>query len=309
MKNMMKKIILLLTVFLSVAASAQQFPSMEGYNINLYSLSSGYTGLYNTKTLFADYRSDWTGMAGGPVTYQLSYNDRIGNNVGLGGKLLYDRTDIFKQIIVLGTYSYDVELKKEHYINFALSAGVYRNSIDIAKYFNNPDYVQDQVLMYGSDNSKIKFATDISALYHFREINAGILFSNIMFGTAQYKNNSLTYKPLKNYQVHASYNLKVGTNWNFRPTILVRGGQNVPMQFEVAPTVMWDKRIWAAIIYRTGGVLGGSFGGEIVNGLMINYSYNLSSNVAMSTFGSHQVTLGVRLFKQPKAIAERKISE
>ncbi len=293
----MKKILIILIGLVSTTAFGQQFPSMEGYNINLYNLSSAYTGLQNIKTVFVDYRSDWSGMYAGPVTYQLSYNDRAGDKIGLGGKFVYDRTDIFKQIILLGTYAYDVNLTKDHYINFALSAGFFRNSIDIAKYYNNPDYALDQVLLYGSDNSKLKFATDISALYHFKNLDAGILFSNIMFGTARYKNNSLTYKPLKNFQVHTSYNFNVGEKWSLRPTLLLKGGQNVPIQFEVAPTAMWNKRIWGALIYRSGGVFGGSFGGEVYNGLMINYSYNLSTNVAMSTFGSHQVTLGVRIFK------------
>lgn len=301
----MKKLKIILTgLVFSTFAFGQQFPSMEGYNINLYSLSSAYTGLSNIKTVFADYRSDWTGMSGGPVTYQLSYNDRVGEKVGLGGKFVYDRTDIFKQVILLGTYAYDLEMNKEHHINLALSMGFFSNSIDIGKYFNDPDYVQDQVLMYGSDNSKIKFATDISALYHFRELDAGILFSNIMFGTARYKNNSLTYKPLKNFQIHTSYNFRLGEKWDLRPAILLRGGQNVPMQLEIAPSAMWKKSIWAALIYRTGGVIGGSFGGEIYNGLMLNYSYNLSTRVAMNTFGGHQVTLGVRLVRLKPASGE-----
>lgn len=297
----MKKLIIFLSFLVPMAASGQQFPSMEGYNINLYSLSSAYAGLHNIKTAFIDYRSDWTGMNGGPVTAQLSYNDRFGKKIGVGGKFVYDKTDIFKQTIFLATYAYDVELTENHFLNLALSAGIFRNTIDLAKYYSDPEYVQDQVLLYGSENSKIKFATDISALYHHGNIEAGVLFSNIMFGTARYKNNSLTYKPLKNYMVHASYNFLLGEKWSLRPSFLIKGGQQVPLQVEIAPAAMWNKRIWAVLLYRSGGVFGGSFGGEVYNGLMINYSYNLSTRVAMSTFGSHQVTLGVRLFKLPIA--------
>ena len=47
----------------------------------------------------------------------------------------------------------------------------------------------------------------------------------------------------------------------------------------------------------TGGIWGIGFGGEVYDGVLLNYSYNLSSNVALNTFGSHQFTLGVRLFK------------
>ena len=77
--------------------SAQQLPFMEGYNINPYSLSPAFAGIHNINTLFLDYRSDWAGIEGGPTTYQMSYNTNIFKKVGVGGKFIYDKTDIFKQ--------------------------------------------------------------------------------------------------------------------------------------------------------------------------------------------------------------------
>ncbi len=38
-------------------------------------------------------------------------------------------------------------------------------------------------------------------------------------------------------------------------------------------------------------------GGEVYNGILLNYSYNLSTNVALNTFGSHQISLGVMIFE------------
>ena len=78
--------------------------------------------------------------------------------------LFIDRTDIFKQILVLGTYTYEVKINKEHTLNFGLSLGFYRNSIDLTKYYNDPTYVQDLVLLYGQQQSKLKFASDFSIL-------------------------------------------------------------------------------------------------------------------------------------------------
>jgi hypothetical protein len=40
------------------------------------------------------------------------------------------------------------------------------------------------------------------------------------------------------------------------------------------------------------------FGAGITDGIILNYSYNLSTNVALNTFGSHQITIGVRIFKK-----------
>jgi type IX secretion system PorP/SprF family membrane protein len=295
----MKKIIILLIVFIPAMVFGQQFPFMEGYNINPFILSPAYAGIHNAKRVFVDYRSDWTGLDGGPRTYELSYNDKIGK-VGFGGRFIYDKTDIFKQTIILGTYSYEVNIAKDHYINFALSLGFFRNSIDLAKYFNDPNYVQDRALLYGQQDSKIKFATDISALYRYRQIEAGILFSNVMFGTVKYANSDMTYKPLKNFLIHATYLFDINPDWSLATTTILRGGEHVPMIFEIMPTITWNKRIWANALFRTWGIFGAGAGVEIVDGVLLNYSYNMSTNVALNTFGSHQVTLGVRIFNPPK---------
>jgi hypothetical protein len=52
---------------------------------------------------------------------------------------------------------------------------------------------------------------------------------------------------------------------------------------------------------RTGGIFGVGVGGEVYKGLIFNYSYNFSTNVALNTFSSHQLTLGVRIFNPTKS--------
>lgn len=275
---------------------AQQFPFMEGYNINPFSMSPSYAGIKNPRTLFVSYRSDWSGVDGGPSTCNLSYSDRLGKKVGLGGNFIFDKTDIFRQTMLMGTYSYEVQLAKDHTVNFALSTGFYRNSIDLGKYYNDMSFVDDAVLTLGREKSKIKLATDISALYRFKQIEAGVLFSNVMFGTAKYSDKDLTYKPMKNYLIHASYDFRVSSSIAIKPMVLLRGGENYPSQLELAAEARYMEKFQAMLIYRTGGIWGMGIGGEIYNGVLLNYTYNLSTNVATNTFGSHQITLGVRLF-------------
>lgn len=296
-KLFMKKL-LYISVLLIITTNlfAQQFPLLEGYSINPFSFSPAYAGILNNKTVFMDYRSDWSGLEGGPTTCQLSYNDKFSDKVALGGKFIYDKTDIFKQTLLMGSYSYEIKVAKDHVLNLALSAGFYRNSIDLSKYYNDPEYVQDLVLYNGQEKSKIKFATDVSVLYRYKQLEAGILFSNLMFGTVKFRDSDLAYKPLKNYQLHTSYLYSIDEKWSVKPALIMRGGQNIPAQLEIASSVFWDNRFWGTATFRTGGIFGLGFGGEVFEGILINYSYNLSSNVAINTFGSHQLTLGVKIF-------------
>jgi type IX secretion system PorP/SprF family membrane protein len=299
----MKKLIYVsLLLLIPIGIYGQQFPFMEGYNVNPYSMSPAFAGLKNIKTLFIDYRSDWTGVNGGPQTYQLSYNDRAFERVGLGGSFIYDKTDIFKQTLLMGTYSYEIKVAEGHLLNLGLSVGFYRNSIDLAKYFNNPTYVQDNVLIYGLQKSKMKFATDLSALYRFRNFEGGILLSNVMFGSARYNSSDIAYKPTKNFLVHGSMDFKIGENWGIKPFVLVRGGQHYPTQLELASQVNYLQKLWGTAVFRTGGIWGLGFGGEVYKGFLLNYSYNLSSNVSLNAFGSHQITLGIRIFELSKIL-------
>jgi type IX secretion system PorP/SprF family membrane protein len=299
----MKKLVYLsLLLLIPKGLHGQQFPFMEGYNVNPYSMSPAYAGLKNTRTLFLDYRSDWTGIEGGPRTYQLSYNDRILEKIGVGGIFIYDKTDIFKQTLLLGTYNYEVKIVEGHLLNLGLSVGFYRNSIDLAKYYNNPDYVLDNVLMYGLQKSRIKFATDLSAMYRHGNIETGILFSNVMFGSAKYNSSDIAYKPTKNFLLHASYDYVINEKWSVKPFVLLRGGQHYPTQLELASQVTFIKNFWGTAVFRTGGIWGLGFGGEIYKGIILNYSYNLSSNVSMNAFGSHQLTLGIRIFEIGKTL-------
>ncbi len=294
----MKKITYIaLLILVPVGLYGQQFPFLEGYNVNPFNMSAAYAGLYNPATLFADYRTDWIGVDGGPVTYQLSYNDRIFEKVGVGGRFIYDKTDIFKQTILLGTYTYELDIATDQKLNLGLSAGIFRNSIDLARYYNSPDYVQDGVLLYGLLKSKIKFATDFSALYRFRNLEGGIVFSNVMYGSAKYNSSDIAYNPILNYLIHASYNHLINELWAVKPFVLFRGGRNYPKQIELATEVTFNKRYWATAVYRSGGVWGFGLGGKINDEILLNYSYNLSSNVALNAFGSHQVTLGISLNK------------
>jgi type IX secretion system PorP/SprF family membrane protein len=310
----MKRVIIILIVLIPSVLFGQQFPFMEGYNVNPFSLSPAYAGIHNSKTLFIDYRSDWSGIAGAPTTCELSYNDKLPekkklggdfiydqsdifkNNVGLGGRFIYDKTDIFKQTLLLGTYAYEIRVAKDQKVNFALSAGFYWNSVDLGKYYNDPKYVQDIALTVGLVKSKVKFATDVSALYRYKQVEAGILFSNIMFGSARYRNTNLTYKPLKNYLLHGSYLFVLDNSWSAKPSFILRGGQNIPMQVEIGSSIIWNNRFWGTTLFRTGGIFGLGLGGEIYDGIILNYSYNIINDVFIYSYGSHQLSLGIRIF-------------
>jgi len=264
-----------------------------------YSLAPSYAGNYNQKYLIMGYRSDWTGIDGGPKTLRISYNDLLPKmeNAGVGGKIIYDKAGIFSQLYVLGSYSYNLKLSEDHHVMFGLSMGIYKNRLNLLDYYNDPTYTIDPSLISQDINSKIKFMSEFSAVWTYKGIEAGLLFSNLSFGDASYKEVDLKYNPLMNYQFHATYLYTITEDWDVSPLIIVRGGKDIKTQFELAGQVMYLKRFSASLVYRDPGILGFGLGANIDKGLKIAYNFNLATNVALGAFNNHEISLGINIFE------------
>jgi type IX secretion system PorP/SprF family membrane protein len=294
----MKKLIFILSTLLTGATlSAQQIPLSENYFIDKYSFAPSYAGNFNTKFLFLGYRSDWTGIDGGPKTFRLSFNDAFMNNAGLGGKIIYDKAGIFSQLYILGSYSYRLKVNENNNILFGLSAGLYHNTLHIVDYYNDPNYNADPSLISQDVKSKLKFMSDISLVWAMKGFEAGFMFSNINFGDANYDEVDVKYKPLANFQFHTTYDWKVAENWDIVPLAILRGGKYIKSQFEIAAQVMYQQKVWGSLLFRDPGVWGIGVGAGIGKGLKISYNFNLASNVALNVFNNHEVCLGINIFE------------
>jgi len=294
----MKKIIIIsiATLFWGTL-SAQQWPVSENYFMDKYSLAPSYAGNFNPKYLVTGYRSDWTGISGGPKTFKLSYNDFLPfmKNAGYGGKIIYDKAGIFSQLYILGSYSYNLKLSDDQHLLFGLSAGIYRNRLNLLEYYNDPNYNIDPSLISQNINSKLKFMSDVSAVWIWQKFETGIMISNISFGDASYKEVNLKYNPLANFQVHATYLYSVNDNWEIIPIAIYRGGKYIKGQFEIASQVVWQKKLIGSLVFRDPGIIGVGLGVNINKGLKIAYNFNYATNVAMGVLNNHEISLGINI--------------
>ncbi|MBN2863469.1 MAG: PorP/SprF family type IX secretion system membrane protein [Bacteroidales bacterium] len=295
---MKKLVIISILTVLAVTLKAQQAPLSESYFMDKYTLAPSYAGNFSPKFLFLGYRSDWSGVAGGPMTFRLSYNDVLMQNAGYGAKIVYDKAGIFNQLFVLGSYSYNLNVSGEHHVLFGISAGLYHNSLNLLDYYNDPNYNIDPALVQDDVKSKVKFMSNISLVYAFKDFEAGVVLSNISFGDATYKvAEDLKYNPVSVFQVHASYLINVAEGWDITPFALVRGGKDIKPQVEIASQVMWQKKIMGSLVFRDPGILGIGLGAYIDKGLRIGYNFNFATNVAMNIYNNHEVTVGFNIFE------------
>jgi type IX secretion system PorP/SprF family membrane protein len=299
---MKKPAIVLISIFLEGLIFAQQMPVSENYFMDRSTLSSSYAGHDEPGSLFTSFRSDWTGINGGPKTLRVSYGDEIKKNAAFGVKLIYDKAGIFNQIYLMGTYSYNINLTEEHKVLLALSTGIYQNKLNFSDYYNDPKYNIDPVLTHQDVPSKLKFMSDFSALYSYKGLYAGIMFANINFGDAKYSDVNVTYKPLANYMLHASYSIGINKRWNINPLIYMRGGKFIKSQIGIATMVMYQENIWMSLSFRDPGIWGFGLGANISRGIKLSYNFNISSTVSARVYNNHEISLGIRikeLIKKP----------
>jgi type IX secretion system PorP/SprF family membrane protein len=292
---MKKSITALISILFHGVIFAQQMPVSENYFMDKYALSSSYAGHFDPGSFFTGFRSDWTGISGGPKTLRISYSDMFMTNAGFGGKIIYDKAGIFGQLYVLGTYSYSLPIANGHKVLLALSAGIYYNRINFTDYYNNPNYNIDPVMIQQDVTSKLKFMSDFSALYLFKGIEAGIMFANINFGDAKYNEVDVAYKPLANYQLHASYSFRISERWNVNPIIYFRGGKNISDQVGIASMVKYQNNIWFSLSFRDPGIWGFGFGTNITKGIRISYNFNFALSVPINIYNNHEISIGVNI--------------
>ncbi|MCB8999836.1 MAG: PorP/SprF family type IX secretion system membrane protein [Bacteroidales bacterium] len=296
----MKKLFLIISgIIIGFVVYSQQSPLSENYFMDKYSLAPSFAGNFNPGYLITGYRSDWTGIDGGPKTIRISFNDAISKmpETGYGGKIIYDKAGIFNQLFVLGSYSYNLEINKEHHILFGLSGGVYKNMINLVDYYNDPNYTLDPSLINKDVSSNPKFMSDFSAIWIFKGMETGITISNISFGDARYKEVNIKYNPLANYQFHAAYSYDISSDWTINPLVILRGGQYIKSQFEMAAQVIYLKKVWSSLVFRDPGIWGIGIGADVEKGIKIAYHFNFASNVTLGAFNNHEISLGLNIFK------------
>jgi type IX secretion system PorP/SprF family membrane protein len=294
----MKRYIVFIVLLIPAFIKGQQLPLTESYLIDPFVLSSAYAGVHNTNTLLANYRSDWTGISGGPKTFRLSYHQELPvlKNVSVGAKLMSDQMDIFHQNYFLTSYAYKLQVGENQFLNFGLSFGFYRNSIRLDKYYDSPDYQLDPGLTADFEKSKIKFMTDYGVLYRWKDLEAGMVFVNVSFGSSHYENApQIDNKPLANYIFHAAYLYRLNGTWSIKPFVMLKAGKDIPSQLELAAQAYYKEKYWTSLLYRGRGIWSIGIGGEILEGVMLAYSYNAGYDIEISAFQNHELSLGLNL--------------
>lgn len=284
----MKRIILALLVFQSLASQAQQDPLYSQYQFNQLMINPAYAGIYNRFAVGAISRFQWAGIDGSPKTNTITAQSALAEGrIGLGALILNDRFGVSNNYEIQLATSYNIKFSEDSKLAMGIQGGFVQFGYDFSGV--NMDFLDDPEIVNNHNNiSKPNFGAGLMFMHSNFFIGASvprILNVSVADGSTQ----SERYK--RHYYLTAGVTTEINRN-PVKATALFRSMAGQANSMDVTLSALLDNVMWAGISvrdFRHFGVLG-IF--EIGESLKLGYSFELpTNNLIHGNYGTHEVSI------------------
>jgi type IX secretion system PorP/SprF family membrane protein len=300
MKKLFFKLAFVFLISLSNKIIAQQDPMYTMYMLDKMLINPAYTGSSNWVVGTLKYRQQFMGFEGGPVTETFNFHSPIQKrHIGLGFKIISDRTAIVNNLNVSAYYAYHLNFAGGK-LSIGLEGGIINQKIDYPKLIlTNPI---DNSIPHEAANSLVP------------DGSAGIYYQKKQF----YLGISACHLIKKNFNYHTinkpgshEYNhmyllmgkvFSISEKWSFEPSMLLKYQVAAPFQGDVNALLSYKDRIGVGIQYRSGDAIAGLIKINIWENLRMAYSYDMTiSGLSSYSKGAHEIILsyGIKLAPPP----------
>jgi len=290
----MKKLIIALGLFVSVAAQAQQDAMFTHYMYNTLAVNPAYVGSRDALTVTAINRNQWVGFDGAPITQTLTVHSPIGSDqIGLGGSVIQDKIGPTKNTSVYLDFAFRIQLSQKSKLAFGLKGGLSFFSADLPSVLL--DQPIDDVFAQRIDNRMMpNFGF---GLYYSRERFYAGLSTPKLLENDYYKGTSQSIfssaKEKGHYYFITGTMIPVSKFVNFKPSALVKMTTGAPIEADVTGLFEFNNKLMAGAMYRSGDAFGILCGLNITDQLTIGYSFDYSTTNTTIKYnqGSHEIML------------------
>ncbi len=280
---------------------------------NVFLLHPSAAGIGNCAKLRLTHRQQWSAVADAPALQTLSYHQRVGENVGLGGILFNDQNGYHAQKGISISYAYHLNFGREQVLNqlsLALSGSFVQNSVDESNFTSTiPDSALSQIIQ-----SDAYYNANFSIGYHYMDTFSYLTVKNLFLQANNSEN--VTYKSLnlRRYLFTFGYYLGRNNDIQFEPSVMLQlvertGEFSMDVNLKAYKRIGDNKQIWAGLSYRNSieensienlkqltPIIGFDY-----KRFMFSYTYSKQlGDVVLDNNGHHQITLGVNLFCTPQ---------
>lgn len=237
--------------------AAQQVPQYSLYSLNLYAHNPAYAGLENTLVATGVYRQQWSGLLGAPATQHVNAHLPIyAISSGVGLRVENDVIGAHNTTQAVMSYSYQMDLNRNAFISFGLSAGWLQYSLDGTKLrapegtYAEPNFSHNEsVLPIGKVQAGAPLF-EAGIFLQSKKLEAG-LSAQPVFATKLKEKGSGAFRlqPIQHYVLYSAYAISLGENLRLKPSILVKSDLT-ETQLEVSAMARWRENTFAGVSMR-----------------------------------------------------------
>ena len=329
----MKNCILIFFLFAFTFSLAQTNEISGQYYQNLPAYNPSHTGMNNFLDINMGFRQQWVGFNSAPKNVYLSAygilkankrkshaievqaaadeeqhaNPGVFRKHGLGGYVMSNTQGSYKQREIAAVYAYHIPLMRGTYVSVGMSPSLYSEKIDmditVKDQMNDESY--QSLLSNGNSYSSLQLNIGVSVYsdkfylsYSMRQ--AGKLS---LSGNRDVFSSTLT----KRHHIMGGIVFHASPKLDIIPNTFIRLDETRPALYEVGVRARYNQYVWAGLSYRNDRTILGAFGILFRDKYKFSYSYehkNLGISkdfgISNSSGGTHEILIGVQLFKHNK---------
>ncbi len=284
---------------INLAALGQQDPQYTNNMFYKLGVNPGFAGSDDAISGIILNRYQWSGFRGSPKTLAFSADaavDLFGSQGGVGLNIISDELGFEENVLVNFSYAYKARLSFG-VLGVGVSAGFFSKSINGEWFIPDDDlgiYVppgSDPAIPQG-ESSQIAFDSGIGLYLKGLNYFLGASVTHVNQGAIKYADLASTYLS-RHYYLKGGYNIKLTDPlFELRPSFLLKSDL-AGWQLDINTNLVYNDRIWGGVTYRTQDAIALLMGLELINGLKVGYSFDLTTSaIARWGYGSHEVFIG-----------------
>ncbi len=283
--------------------NAQQEIQNSFYMFNGSVVNPAYAGSRDALSAVIDYRNQWSGWKGAPVTSALTLHTPLVNeSIGVGINAVSDRIGPTNKTALFADFAYRIRLNKANdRLCFGVRAGadLIRNNLAglAANDLSDPSLINNTNFNTNTPN----FGAGIYyyGKRHFIGFTAPKIIPNELSKDPTFANS----KQALHYYLIAGYVFKLNSLWDLKPGAAVKYTANAPLSIDGNLSVLFNNLIWFGVMYRHNAAAGANIVYNITPQFRIGYAFDYSiNNMGKYNPGTHEVMLGFDFLQKSKAL-------
>ena len=290
-KTILRSGLTLTLLYLTLCGVAQHSGVLSQYMFNGLVLNPAYAGSQNTLAINVNYRNQWTGFEGAPVSQIASVHSPINKSpIAAGFIATREEAGVSSDIQFKGIASYKLRLQKGE-IRFGLGAGL---GIGSSKWTEVLLENTQDPLFQQNVGGLIRPEFSMGAYYQSKDWYAGYSAPSLMsytYPSSQEVKATFSFGQME-HLLTAGYVHRINRLVVLKPSILLRTLPNSGFQFDLNANLVFKKKLWTGLSYRHLDAVVALLEYQVHHQLRVGYAYDYTLNaIGRYSAGTHEIAL------------------